>query len=180
MEEEKVSFQAKLITQHKDDRQRVFLLSYYLDSREISIQEGRSPICSNPRSYYSKGKITCPATGKPYETQDFYIGATIQALGRKFYLTDANQASLDLMELHCGRFPKSDLNDAVSALKPAKRNIQQQFQDKDSRGNGFVDVETAQKILDSARILPQYVITVLRRFDDDRGQFDYATLLKYI
>ena len=179
MEEEKVSFQAMIQTSHREDKQRVFLLTYYLDSKEISIQEGRSPICSTPKSYFSKGKITCPATNKPYATQDFYIGATIQALGRKFYLTDANQASLELMELHCGRFPKSDLNAAVASLKNAKRSIQQQFEDRDSRGRGAIDLESAQKILDSARILPQYVITIMRRFDE-KGQFDYATLLKYI
>lgn len=179
MEEDKISFQAKLITQNQEDKQRVFLITYFVENKEMSIQEGRSPVCSSPKSYFSRGKITSKATGLPYETHDFFIGSTIIALGRRFYLTDASKATLDFMEIHCDNFPMSDLNAAVDALKPAKKQVISQFNRIDTRGRGFINSEAAQQILDSVRIAPQYVVTIMRRFDE-KGNFDYGTLSQYL
>ena len=179
MEEDKISFQAVIITQHQEDKKRIFLITYFVESKEMSIQEGRSPVCSMPKSYYSKGKITSVTTGSPYETSDFFIGATIAALGRKFYLTDASKATLDFMELHCDNFPMSDLNAAVDSIKPAKKQLISQFGQNDPRGSGFINPEAAQQILDSTRVSPQYIVTIMRRFEEN-GKFDYKTLSQYL
>ena len=59
---------------------------------------------------------------------------------------------------------------AVDALKPAKKQVISQFNRIDTRGRGFINSEAAQQILDSVRIAPQYVVTIMRRFDE-KGNF---------
>ncbi|EAY17764.1 RIB72 protein, putative [Trichomonas vaginalis G3] len=179
--EAKVTFQSKLITPNQEDKQRIFLLTYFVNTKEISIQEGRSPCTSQAHPYYSRGKITNPAVQGPYEPKDFYVGSTITALGRKFYLTDASQATLEFMELHCDLFPMCDLNNAIDYVKETGKaaNLKKAFQARDDRGKGFIPVQYAQEILDSARIEPQFVLTILRRFDE-KGMFDFGTLSQYL
>lgn len=179
--EAKVTFQSRLITSNQEDKQRVFLLTYFVNNKEISIQEGRSACTSQAHPYYSRGKITNPATQSPYDPKDFFVGSTITALGRKFFLTDASQATLEFMELHCDIFPMCDLNNAVDYIKETGKaqNIKSALAAKDDRRRGSIPVQLAQEVLDNARVEPQFVLTILRRFDE-KGMFDYGTLVNYL
>ncbi|KAI5484422.1 EF-hand domain-containing family [Trichomonas vaginalis G3] len=151
--EAKVTFQSKLITPNQEDKQRIFLLTYFVNTKEISIQKADlHALHKHTHTIHAvKSQIQ---QSKDHTSPKISMCSTITALGRKFYLTDASQATLEFMELHCDLFPMCDLNNAIDYVKETGKaaNLKKAFQARDDRGKGFIPVQYAQEILDSARI----------------------------
>lgn len=178
-EPEKLVFNAKLITKVDDDRDRFFTITFFCDDRSFLIMEGVSKQCVKSYRYLSRQVILNPDTNQPFQDKEFFVGAKLKISSRVFCLTEAAPYTLDMMEAYTDRFPMSNLSTAVDILRNTvdKDALMKQFTDAD-RGNG-VDSRTGEKIISSIDIIPQYAITINRRFSDGR-LYDYRTLLNYL
>lgn len=185
-DEEVVVFEAHLISNDPDDKGRKFAFEYSLTSNTIMILEGKNPnLGIRGGKFLQKSQMTNPITGKIFESTDFYVGALVNVVGRRFELTSAPEHSLCTMEAHPDKFPLSDLNECVSHLsdltKKLKIDISSQFQKFDKDKMGKIDQEAADIVFEM--FLPDFTkqeaITLSRRFSENL-QFDYMLLLRYL
>lgn len=179
-------FEAVLISDYDEDKDRVFMVQYFLSNKTIQIFEKKDPSKGIAGGrFLARMNIKDPRTGENYGDDAFYVGAKIQAAGRIFELTNAAEYTLCQMEAHSNRFKQADLQYAIEELsnfaKSVGLDLKAEFEQKDTNHSGKVTESDARRILFSfiPNITKQCGITILRRFVNN-GFFDYESLVKYI
>ncbi|OHT09007.1 RIB72 protein [Tritrichomonas foetus] len=179
-------FVASMYSDYDEDKDRVFMVQYYLSNKTIAIFEKKDLKRGiNGGRFLARMALVDPRTGENYDDDAFYVGAKIQAAGRIFELLDAPEYTLCQMEAHSDRFKEADLQIAVEKLsdyvKSAGINLSSEFSARDSAGSGTVSEGEARTLLFSYTpdISKQVALTVLRRFVKN-GRFEYQDLLHYL
>lgn len=180
---QEISFEAKLITDDREDIPRRFAIKYNMNDSSITILNVRQRGMNYPARFLAKTVVENPDTGKPYECRDFYVGAQLIIAGRLFEILSAPEYTLSLMESRSDRFPMADLTNAVDSLKGvvSKANLEAEFKAVDTRNSGVVPEAAAKQILGkyAPPLVEHLVITLMRRFLEN-GNFDYSTLLHFL
>ncbi|KAK8899357.1 hypothetical protein M9Y10_001671 [Tritrichomonas musculus] len=179
-------FEAILDSDEDDDKDRVFMIQYFLSNKTIQIFEKKDlKKRIDGGRFLSRMAVKDPRTGENYGDDAFYVGAKIQTAGRIFELVNAPEYTFCQMEAHSDRFKQADLQYAVDELsnyvKSVGVDLKAEFEGRDQNKSGKVTESDARKILFSfiPGITKQVGITILRRFVNN-GNFDYASLVKYL
>ncbi|KAG5459909.1 MAG: hypothetical protein BJ554DRAFT_8112 [Olpidium bornovanus] len=139
---------------------RMFVLSYYLSDDTLSLYE---PPARN--SGFTGGKFLersrCLKPGRTpqdpayYEAQDLYVGAMLMINNHKFWLAEADEDALRVMEEHSERFWRADRQrvrqhfaDAAAGDRGMFAELAARLRQHDKNGIGWVDSDLARAMLD--------------------------------
>ncbi|KAM6355350.1 EF-hand domain-containing protein 1-like [Podargus strigoides] len=116
-------YQVALESPNPEDRERRFVLSYFLSDDTISIYE--TPARNSgfiAGKYLRKTRVVKPGstTENPmyYGPSDLTIGATIEVFGHRFVITDTDEYVLNYMESKAESFPEATLQSLRSHFRP--------------------------------------------------------------
>ncbi|NWI95320.1 EFHC1 protein, partial [Pitta sordida] len=107
-------YQVVLESPVPEDRNRRFILSYFLSDDTISIYE--PPVRNSGISggkYLKRTRVAKPGSTPEdpiyYEPSDFTIGSTVEVFGHRFVITDADEYVLNYLERNAESFPSTTL-----------------------------------------------------------------------
>ncbi|NXG11865.1 EFHC1 protein, partial [Sakesphorus luctuosus] len=118
-------YQAALESSVPEDRNRRFILSYFLSDDTISIYEPPIRNSGIPGGkYLKKTRVAKPGSTPEnpiyYEPSDFAIGSTIEVFGHRFVIIDADEYVLNYMERNAESFPSATLQSLRDHFGPRK------------------------------------------------------------
>ena len=163
------------------DVERVFTLTYFLDTDELSIFE--PPVKNSGRTggkFMERCKVRKPRSSDYYTEADLYLGARISVYSRRFVLVDADEYTLKYMEDNLETFPMSDFESIQARILPDEMAaIDQHLRSLDRTGSGLVSEQDFKHavISNTGNILDQEVHTLARRLAVKGGQIDYESLI---
>ncbi|XP_042207226.1 EF-hand domain-containing family member C2-like [Homarus americanus] len=120
-EDKILRFGAKLVSDKEKDKEREFVINFYVYDSTISVFEVPK-INSGMRAgmFLGRGLVVGPGGGGHVNGQDLYAGATIALNSHVFHLTHADEFTLNYMETHADEFPQANYN---VALDEARRRL---------------------------------------------------------
>ncbi|XP_014728395.1 PREDICTED: EF-hand domain-containing protein 1 [Sturnus vulgaris] len=118
-------YQVALESPVPEDKNRRFILSYFLSDDTISIYE---PPVKNSGilggKYLKRTKVTKPGSTPEnpiyYEPSDFTIGSTVEVFGHRFVITDADEYVLNYLERNAESFPAATVQSIRDHFLPRK------------------------------------------------------------
>ncbi|KDR17132.1 EF-hand domain-containing family member C2, partial [Zootermopsis nevadensis] len=128
-------FRAELISKIPADKDRQFVISYYLSDDTISVYENALHNTGFIGGEFIK-RTQIPKPGQEIYTseppeyfgpQDFYVGNTLLLYGFEFLMVEADEYTLQYMELNCQVFPKSNIILIKNKIREALKPIYKQF-----------------------------------------------------
>ena len=168
-------FAAKLVTDVPDDKGRKFVISFFCADDTIQISEPpqrNSGIVGG--NFLYRSSVKNPATGKPFKSNDFHVGAQINVSSRIFQIDDVDEFTLKYMEGRPDAFPLSSAPKILADLRKklfaeaATGRLTALFRKYDSDSSGKITIDEFTSILRAfdPDIPDQAVVTVMRAFDD--------------
>lgn len=159
------------------DKNRKFVISYYLADDTVGIFEAPQRNSGfGEGKFLQRTRIKNPETGKYYTAQDFELGKEVTINKYTFILEEADEFALNYMEAGAEEFPQSDLFGIVTTMKQTQslnlQDLRNQFEMKDPELNGYVPEKDAREVLQKAGLNEHQVVTILRRWTENK-QFDY-------
>ncbi|RMC06229.1 hypothetical protein DUI87_15660 [Hirundo rustica rustica] len=116
---------AKLITDSAIDKDRKFIISFFLCDDTISVfehTERNSGIAGG--KFLERGRIKKPGQelfksepSEYYKAQDLFVGARVCFHGHNFLLVDADEYTFNYMEKNANEFPMADISVILNKLK---------------------------------------------------------------
>ncbi|XP_027594162.1 EF-hand domain-containing protein 1 [Pipra filicauda] len=118
-------YQAALESPVPEDRNRRFILSYFLSDDTISIYEPPIQNSGIPGGKYLKRTRVAKPGSTPedpiyFQPSDFTIGSTIEVFGHRFVITDADEYVLNYLERNAESFPATTLQSLRDHFRPRK------------------------------------------------------------
>ena len=180
-----LQFAATLVTRNQNDKQREFVIAYYVEDRAFAIFERAIPNSGfRGGKFLQKTVVNNPKTNQPYEPSDIYIGATVEIAGRTFCLQEASEDALKIMESRSDVFTKCDLaaimQDLRTKLSGKCPQLLVQFQSIDPKKTLRVSLLELEDILDKngIKLGDQEFLTLFRRFQFlDTDRFNYQNFI---
>ncbi|KRX10772.1 hypothetical protein PPERSA_00942 [Pseudocohnilembus persalinus] len=116
-------FEARLLSENKEDNQRQFIISFFCGDDSIMVYEiadKNSGIWKG--KFLEKMKHLNPITGKPYTEKDFQIGETIKLNVYNFQLIRADEYTHKYMKSKPHIFKEADISQVIERVKSFARN----------------------------------------------------------
>eukprot|EP00657_Telonema_sp_P-1_P012586 TRINITY_DN9238_c0_g1_i2.p1 TRINITY_DN9238_c0_g1~~TRINITY_DN9238_c0_g1_i2.p1 ORF type:complete len:359 (-),score=126.10 TRINITY_DN9238_c0_g1_i2:336-1412(-) len=165
-------FVAQLDTTAPEDRDRLFIVSYYLADDTIIVYE---PPARNSGimggKWMERCRVKIPGTAEFYTARDLHVGKTIEFRKHLFRLIEADEYTLNFMENK--KFPASDTSLIFENLKAkindSSASIRDAFRKCDSDHSGFLSMAEFKKVcaLYNFDLSDQELISVMRKFDEN-------------
>jgi len=165
-------FVSQLDTRAPEDRERLFIISYYLADDTMTVYE---PPARNAGHLGGKWMERCRVK-KPnsidnelYKAKDMGVGVMVELRKHRFCLIEADEYTLNFMENK--KFPASDVTQIVNRLKDKfleqSSQIRKTFRNVDKDHSGSLDMEEFKIVLKKFNfdLTDQEVISVMRKFD---------------
>merc|ERR1712159_57745 len=172
-------FVAQLDTRAPEDRERLFIVSYYLADDTIIVYE---PPARNSGimggKWMERCRVKIPGSSDFYTARDLYVGQMIEFRKHKFRLIEADEYTLNFMENK--KFPASDVSAIFEKLKDKLRessaSIRKAFRECDGDASGYLSMDEFRKIchMYNFDLSDQELISVMRKFDKN-----YDGVVKY-
>ena len=174
-----LTFTAKMISDCSDDSTRVFAINYDIDTKEISIIEGKSKATERDTKFLTKQVAIDPKTQNAYTQSAFFIGAKITVAGRLFELVDAPEYTLSYMEAFPSKFRYTEIDSCLECVNKIIDEFRNLLEKMDPRDSGLIAEEKAKDaMLKLAPALPkQATFTLIRRFSKN-GSFNYKQVIE--
>ncbi|KAM6418565.1 EF-hand domain-containing family member C2 isoform 1-T1 [Pluvialis apricaria] len=159
MESNILRFLAKLITDSPIDKDRKFIISYFLSDDTISVFE---QIQQNTGilggKFLERGRIKKPGQelfksepSEYFNAQDLFVGARVCFHGHNFLLVDADEYTFNYMEKHANEFSMADIGVILKKLKdiaePRSREIRQVFAAADPEHTKVIECEPFRNLI---------------------------------
>ncbi|NXI52837.1 EFHC2 protein, partial [Chloroceryle aenea] len=139
MESNILRFLAKLVTDSPTDKNRKFIISYFLSDDTISVFEHiqrNTGILGG--KFLERGRIKKPGQelfksepSEYFKAQNLFVGARVCFHGHNFLLVDADEYTFNYMEKHADEFSMADIGVILKKLKdiaePRSREIRELF-----------------------------------------------------
>merc|ERR1712159_448473 len=165
-------FVAQVDTRAPEDRERLFIVSYYLADDTVSVYEPparNSGIMGGKWMERSRVKNPNSTDGEMYKAKDMAVGAMLEFRKHRFVLIEADEYTLNYMENK--KFPSSDVTAIVEKMKDKFREqsvlIRKTFRNIDKDHSGALDMNEFKQVLKKFNfdLTDQEVISVMRKFD---------------
>ncbi|KAM4045618.1 EF-hand domain-containing family member C2 isoform 1-T1 [Anomaloglossus baeobatrachus] len=152
-------FVAKLITDNPIEKERTFIVSYFLSDDTISVFE---PLQRNSGimggKFLERCRIKKPGQelfkcemSEYFKAEDLFVGSRVNFNGHKFILVDADEYVFRYMEKNVQEFPMADIASIMSKLRSIgesnSREIKQQFVANDPRNRNEMTYETFRNVM---------------------------------
>merc|ERR1712159_19944 len=165
-------FVAQMDTNSPEDRERLFIISYYLADDTMGVYE---PPARNSGFMGSKFMERCrvknPGSDMFYKPTDMHVGAVMEFRRHRFILIEADEYTLNYMENK--KYPSSDVSSIVDKLKEKlpEQNalIRDTFRRYDRDHSGVLNMDEFREALRKFNfdVTDQELITIMRKFDPD-------------
>ncbi|KAK2840356.1 hypothetical protein Q5P01_014096 [Channa striata] len=178
-----LTFHAKMVTTDPVDKERVFIVSFYLSDDSISVferPERNSGVISG--KFLKRGRVKKPGQelfkaemSEYFSAQDLYVGAVLCLNSKDFHLFEADEYTLNYMEQHAAEFPKSNVGVILSKLRSISgenlSEIKKFLTLSDPRNTGFVPYEAFRSLLTGLDCgLSEHEVLVLGRQFSEREE----------
>ncbi|XP_029495193.1 EF-hand domain-containing family member C2 [Oncorhynchus nerka] len=159
LESNVLRFMGKMVTENPIDRDRLFIISFYLSDDTICVYE---PPQRNTGvlagKFLERGRVKKPGQelfksemSQYFSAQDLYVGARINLNNQGFQLIDADEYAFNYMEQHAEEFPRANMGSIISKIRSIpedKRNEIKQFLTLSDPGNtGLIPYEPFRGLL---------------------------------
>ncbi|KAI9209172.1 uncharacterized protein BJ171DRAFT_560984 [Polychytrium aggregatum] len=188
-------FVARLDTRNKEDKGRLFVISYRLADDMMTIYEPPQrnagiiggKFMERTRVLKPGSSLSSPEGPSYYEASDLYVGAAIDVFHRRFILLDADEYVFNYMENFPHQFPFSDprhvLSKAKAFIRGREGSIRTALEDRCQKidlGHFKVErkalVDTMKCIWEGA-LTQHEAITLARQVEDENRLVDYRKLI---
>jgi len=177
-------FEARLISENKEDNIRKFIISFFVGDDTIQVYENaerNSGIWAG--KFLERKKHKSPITNGYYTEKDFQLGENIVLANYRFQLLRVDEFTYRYMRERPSTFKTCNVDKILDKLRALAKKYKSNeefavafFKQLDKEGKGFVDFESLHqgvKALDiHMTIQEQY--SLMRRFDSS-GQFKLST-----
>uniref|UniRef100_A0A8C4HZ87 EF-hand domain-containing family member C2 n=1 Tax=Dicentrarchus labrax TaxID=13489 RepID=A0A8C4HZ87_DICLA len=178
-----LNFHAKMVTNDPVDRDRVFIISFYLCDDSISVFEPpqrNSGVLGG--KFLERGRVKKPGqdlfkseVSECFTAQDLYVGATLCLNNKHFQLLDADEYTFNYMEQHAEEFPKANVGNILSKLRSIPEEKQSEIRKflalSDPSNTGFIPYESFRALLMGLDCgLSEHEVLVLGRCFSEREQ----------
>ncbi|NWY52272.1 EFHC2 protein, partial [Chionis minor] len=186
MESNILRFLAKLITDSPIDKDRKFIISYFLSDDTISVFEQvqqNTGILGG--KFLERGRIKKPGQelfksepSEYFKAQDLFVGARVCFHGHNFLLVDADQYTFNYMEKHANEFSMADSGVILKKLKdiaePHSREIRQVFVATDPEHTKVIEYEPFRNLIVSITdgAFSEHEIITLGRYYSAREEYE--------
>ncbi|XP_056610503.1 EF-hand domain-containing family member C2 [Triplophysa dalaica] len=169
-------FAGKMLTDSPIDKDRVFIIYFYLSDDTIAVFEPpqrNSGIIGG--KFLERSRVKKPGQelfksemSEYFTAQDLYIGAKLHLNSQPFQLIDADEFTFSYMEQHAEEFPRSNVGTIISKIKSIreeqKKKVKQFLMMSDPGNTGFVSYESFRTLLaDMGGQLSEHEIMTLGR-----------------
>ncbi|KAM3861872.1 EF-hand domain-containing family member C2 [Diretmus argenteus] len=183
LESNVLRFHAKMLSADPIDRDRLFVISFYLSDDTISMFEPpqrNSGVLGG--KFLERGRVKKPGQelfksemSEYFSAQDLYVGATVNLNNQRFQLLDADEYTFNYMEHHAEEFPKANVGSIFSKLRSISEERQteiRQFLALSDPGNtGFIPYESFRGLLVGMECgLSEHEVMTLGRCFSEREQ----------
>ncbi|KAJ7403333.1 EF-hand domain-containing family member C2 [Pitangus sulphuratus] len=154
MESNTLRFGAKFITESPIDKDRKFIISYFLSDDTISVFEYTERNTGIPGGrFLERGRIKKPGQelfkselSEYYRAHDLFVGARVCFHGHSFLLVDADEYTFSYMEKNANEFPVADIGVLLMKLKDKtesrSKEIRKTFATADPEHTNVIDYGT--------------------------------------
>eukprot|EP01116_Phalansterium_solitarium_P009859 TRINITY_DN241_c0_g1_i3.p1 TRINITY_DN241_c0_g1~~TRINITY_DN241_c0_g1_i3.p1 ORF type:complete len:559 (-),score=209.98 TRINITY_DN241_c0_g1_i3:364-2040(-) len=185
-------FAAGLVSDKPEDRDRSFVVSFYLADDTLSIYEPpqrNSGVLGG--KFLERRQAQKPsAGGGNYRESDFYVGAVIEVFRHRFLLRNADDYAFNYMEANTDAFPASDIDNIQKKLRQAlartrlsPEQLSAAFGHFDADGSGTISLAEFEKVVSELgfSLSKQEMITLMRRYDlDGDGTISYEEFVTVV
>merc|ERR1711959_34862 len=165
-------FVAQMDTNSPEDRERLFIVSYYLADDTMGVYE---PPARNSGfmggKFMERCRVKNPGSDMFYKPTDMHVGSVMEFRRHRFILIEADEYTLNYMENK--KFPSSDVQSIVDKLKEKflEQNvaIRDTFRRFDRDHSGVLNMDEFREALRKFNfdVSDQELITIMRKFDPD-------------
>merc|ERR1711865_16864 len=165
-------FVAQLDTRAPEDRERLFIISYYMADDTITVYE---PPARNSGimggKWMERCRVKMPGSSQFYTAAQLRVGATIEFRKHLFKLIEADEYTLNFMENK--KFPASDVTMIFEKIKDklsaTAASVTQAFRRLDKDASGFLSMDEFREVckLHNFNLSDQELISLMRKFDKD-------------
>ncbi|XP_030315196.1 EF-hand domain-containing family member C2 [Calypte anna] len=186
MESNILRFVAKLNTDSAVDRDRKFIISYFLCDDTISVFEqtqNNKGIVGG--KFLERGRIKKPGQelfksepSEYFKAQNLFVGAEVCFHGHNFLLVDADEYTFNYMEQHANEFPRADIGFILKKLKdiaePRSREIRQAFAASDPDHTKVITFDCFRNLIASITdgAFSEHEIMTLARYYGVREEYE--------
>ncbi|NWS69140.1 EFHC2 protein, partial [Crotophaga sulcirostris] len=179
-------FVAKLITDSPIDKDRKFLISYFLSDDTISVFERKqrnTGIIGG--KFLQRGRVKKPGQelfksepSEYFKAQDLFVGARVCFHGHNFLLVDADEYTFNYMERHANEFSVADIGVIIKKLKhiaePRSKEIRQTFAAADPEHTKVIKYDPFRNLIVSITdgAFSEHEIMTLGRFYSVRDEYE--------
>ncbi|XP_034550046.1 EF-hand domain-containing family member C2 [Notolabrus celidotus] len=176
LESHVLNYRAKMVTSDVIDRDRTFILSFFLTDDSISVFERPKRNSGGfGGKFLERGRVKKPGQelfkseiSEYFTAQDLYVGATLCINNRNFLLLEADEYTLKYMEKHAEEFPKANIGNIISKLRSIPEDQQSEIRKfltlSDPGNTGFIPYESFRGLLSGLDCgLSEHEILVLGR-----------------
>ncbi|KAJ0070118.1 hypothetical protein NL108_002431, partial [Boleophthalmus pectinirostris] len=153
LESHVLNFVAKMVTDNPVDKDREFIISFYLSDDTISVFERtqrNSGVLGG--KFLERGRVKKPgqelyksAVSKYFTAQDFYVGAVLCLNNHNFQLTDADEYTFNYMGKYAEEFAIANVGTILSKLRSIPEDKQKEIKTflalTDPSNSGFIPYE---------------------------------------
>uniref|UniRef100_A0A3Q3FMN1 EF-hand domain (C-terminal) containing 2 n=1 Tax=Kryptolebias marmoratus TaxID=37003 RepID=A0A3Q3FMN1_KRYMA len=169
-----LNFRAKMLTNDPVDRERVFIISFYLSDDSMSVFEQPQKNSVLGGKFLKRCRVKKPGqelfkskSSEYFTSQDLYVGATVCVSGINLQLLDADEYTLNYMEQHAEEFPKANTGNILSKLQSIPEDKQSEIRKflslSDPTNTGFIPYESLALLMDLDCDLTEHEVLVLAR-----------------
>ncbi|NXU71786.1 EFHC2 protein, partial [Oreotrochilus melanogaster] len=186
MESNILRFVAKLITESAVDRDRKFIISYFLCDDTISVfEQTQNSKGIVGGKFLERGRIKKPGQelfksepSEYFKAQNLFVGAEVCFHGHNFLLVDADEYTFNYMEKHANEFPRADTGFILKKLKdiaePRSREIRQVFAASDPEHTKVITYDCFRNLIASITdgAFSEHEIMTLARYYGVREEYE--------
>ncbi|NP_001296746.1 EF-hand domain-containing family member C2 [Danio rerio] len=176
-------FVGKMLTDSPVDKERVFIICFYLTDDTIAVFEPpqrNSGVIGG--KFLERGRVKKPGQelfksemSEYFTAQDLYVGAHLLLNSQPFQLVDADDFTFSYMEQHADEFPKANIGTIISKVKSIseeqQKKVKQFFTMSDPSSTGSLPYESFRTLLADLDVeLSEHEIMTLGRVYSVRQQ----------
>jgi EF-hand domain-containing protein 1 len=193
-ENKTLSFLASLLSGTIDDKDRRFVISFYVADNTLKVVEPPMRNSGFTGGTFLSRRAIKKSNGDPLTYEDFYVGCKLRILMHQFLLLDTSEGTLRWMEDK--GLPRSNFYAILDKIRPHVLSDAQsgfltiafQEQEKSEYGPGRVTKEGLKNVLtpyglfgDSPEQLSEHeLLTILRANGNQLPSFNYEKLIEQI